>query len=132
MSLLGIRRDVTHSLLVAEGPAIGMDQNSPILPGIPGDCQVLPVAGRPGVGLVAQGFQPSLGVDGRHAPGAGRGHRLTIDVVLYVPAGEDTLDVRARPVVGDDVAGLVHVDLAPEDLGVRGMADGYEQTGHVE
>src|SRR5687767_7409468 len=43
------------------------------------------VAGRDGV---VKGGEVPLGVQGRRAPGAGRGHRLAIDVVHDVAAGE--------------------------------------------
>src|SRR5438067_2272668 len=75
--------------------------------------ELLPVGGRLGLGL-----QPALGVDGRHAARTGGGDRLPVDVVLDVAGREHTLDVGAGAGVRVDVAVLVHVDLAAEDVGV--------------
>ena len=41
-------------------------------------------------------FEPPFGVDGGHAAGAGGGYCLPIDGVLYVSAGEDSIDVGSR------------------------------------
>ncbi len=73
--------------------------------------------------------EEALGVDGGHAAGAGGGDRLAVDVVGDVAAGEDARDLgggRAR--LHLQVAGGVHVEQAPEQLGVRLVADGDEEA----
>src|SRR5580693_7257402 len=45
--------------------------------------------------LFAALLQPVLGVDGGHAAGSGRCDGLAVDVVLYVPAGEDAVHTGA-------------------------------------
>src|SRR5512133_3625168 len=91
----------------------------------------VPVVGR-GPGVVAVGLQPALGVDRGRAAGAGGGHRLPVGVVDDVAGREHAVDAgRGRGRVGrDDVAGLVELDLATEQVGVRGVADGHEHPGH--
>src|SRR5688500_552358 len=72
--------------------------------------------------------EPALGVDARGRTGAGGGDGLPVDVVDDVAAGEDTRDVGAGGGVLDlDVAGLVQLQLAGEQLAPRIVADGDEQ-----
>src|SRR5437764_1398486 len=52
--------------------------------------------------------------------------------ILHGPRGEHTLHAGLGSVVGRDVAILVHVQLTPEQIGVRGVADGDEQAPHIE
>src|SRR5918992_132251 len=59
--------------------------------------------------LAARGREVALGVECRHAPGAGGGHRLAVDVILNVARGEHARYVRlARLALRLDIAGLVH------------------------
>ena len=75
-------------------------------------------------------LEPALGVDGGHAARAGGGDRLAVGVVLHVAAGEDAVDVGVRRAgLGDEVAVVVHVEHALEQVGVGPMADGDEQAG---
>src|SRR6185312_7607541 len=70
-----------------------------------------------------------LGVERGHAAGAGGGHRLTVDLVHHVAAGEHALDAglgRAR--LDDDVAVGIEVELALEQLGRGLVADGDERA----
>jgi sterol desaturase/sphingolipid hydroxylase (fatty acid hydroxylase superfamily) len=58
-----------------------------------------------------------LGVDGRHATRARRRHRLAVDMIRHVAAGEDPGNPgggRAGP--GHEVPRLIHVQLPNEDL----------------
>src|SRR4051794_18975477 len=64
-----------------------------------------------------------LGVERRHAAGAGARHRLAVDVILDVAGGEHALhagcggkSLAAAP--GNDIA-VFHFELAGEELGVR-------------
>src|SRR4051794_12212041 len=66
-------------------------------------------------GRVTHGLEVALGLDGRHAPAAGRGDGLAVDVVLHVAAREDPLERGSgRAALGEDVAVLVEVELAGE------------------
>src|SRR5262249_8902488 len=87
-------------------------------------------------GTLVQSFEELLGVERRDAAAAGAGDGLTVDVVLHVPGGEHPGDAgRARVALAStarhDVPAL-HVDLALEDRGVRGVADCDEQSVNVE
>src|SRR5437764_15297166 len=74
-------------------------------------------------------FQPALGVDGGHAAHPGGGDRLTIDGIRNVPGGEDAGDIRVRgPRLGDQVASLIHIELAGKEAAVRLVADGDEES----
>src|SRR6266481_1129730 len=71
-----------------------------------------------------------LGVECGHAAAAGAGDGLAINMVLHVTRGEYSGNaggggVALIAVLGDDVA-VHHLDLALEDLRVRGVADGDE------
>ena len=78
--------------------------------------------------MLRQPFQILLGVDRRHAAGAGGGNRLTVDVILDVARGEDARDVGARAVVRQDVAVRVHLELTLEERRVRRVADRDEHA----
>src|SRR4051812_30605303 len=87
----------------------------------------------PASALVEGLGQPAFGVDGRGGAGAGRGDGLAVDVVDDVTAGEDAVDGGARRRVLDlDVAGVVELELAGEQLAARVVADGHEDTGDGE
>src|SRR6476469_705659 len=73
--------------------------------------------------------EPALGVDGRGRAGAGRGDGLAVDVVDDVAAGEDAVDVGAGARVLDlDVARVVELELAGEQLAARVVPDRHEQA----
>ena len=75
----------------------------------------------------------ALGVEGRRAAGAGRGDRLPVVVVDQVAAGEDAREVGAgRGLLDEDVAVLVEVDLAGQQLGAGVVTDRDEEAGRVE
>src|SRR3954454_4537776 len=77
--------------------------------------------------------QPALGVDRRGGTGARRGDRLAVDVVDDVTAGEDAVDVGARRrVLHLDVAGVVELELAGEQLAARVVADRHEHPADRE
>src|SRR5205809_4310600 len=78
-------------------------------------------------------LEEALRVDRGHAARAGGGHRLAVARVLHVAAGEDAGEARlrrARP--GHDVAALVHLELACEELRVGLVADGDEEALGLE
>ena len=77
-------------------------------------------------------LQPAFRVDRRHAARSRGGDCLAVHVILDVPAGEDALDVRGRAIVGDQVAGVFHLQLSAEEIRVRAMPDGDEQPGDRE
>ena len=55
---------------------------------------------------------------------------LAVREVLHVAAGEDAGDVRVRvPGLRPDVAVVVKLELALEEVGVRRVADGDEEAG---
>src|ERR1700710_1867831 len=81
-----------------------------------------------GSALVEGLGQPALGVHGRCGTGAGRGDRLSVDVVDHVTAGEHAVDVGARGrVLRLDVALVVQLQLADEQLAARVVPDRHEQ-----
>ena len=82
-------------------------------------------AGQPvGLGRGRGVAQVPLGVEGAHAAGAGGGDRLAVGVVDDVADGEDAGQVGpGRAGLGDDVAVLVGVDLALDDLRAGDVAD---------
>jgi hypothetical protein len=47
---------------------------------------------------VTRRLEISLGIDGRHAPGAGCGHRLPVIVIRYVSRNEHTRNIAASGV----------------------------------
>ena len=64
---------------------------------------------------MTQGLEVTLGLDGRHAPAAGRGDGLAVDVVLHVAAREHALEGGpGGAALGEDVAVLVEVELTGE------------------
>ena len=68
-----------------------------------------------------------------HSTCAGSYDGLTVDAVLAVATGEDTLHIGGRRLgLGDDVAFLVHVEDAFERLGIRGVTDGLKEAVHVD
>src|SRR5206468_2807902 len=78
--------------------------------------------------------EPALGVQGGHAAGAGGGDGLAVVVVGDVAGGEDAFDAgpgagRLRP---DDVALVVDLELAAEEGGVGGVADGQEDAAGAD
>ena len=83
------------------------------------------------LGVVArQALEIPFGVEGGHAAGPCRRDRLTVDVVLHVACGEHARDVGAAALAGDEIAVLVHVQLALEEVGVRRVADRHEHAVH--
>ena len=82
--------------------------------------------------MILRVFEPTLGIERRHAPRPCSRDGLSVDVVLYVAAREDTFDAGQAAVVGDDIARVLHVELALEQVGVGLVADRDEQSGHVQ
>src|SRR6266545_1519791 len=78
-------------------------------------------------------FQPALRVDGGHAARARRRDRLPVGGIGHVARGE-----HARNAGGGgghlhlEIAHVVHLELAPEQPGVRLVADPHEQPLHRE
>src|SRR5215210_9033900 len=75
--------------------------------------------------------KPALGVDRRGRARSRRGDGLAVDVVHDVAAGEDAVDVGAGAGVLDlDVALVVQLELAGEQLAAGVVADRHEQPAH--
>src|SRR5579859_6594892 len=91
----------------------------------------LPVGGGDGLRL-AHRLEPALGVDGRLAAITGSGHRLPVAVVVDIAGDEDALDRRASLADHPQVAALIGLELADEEVGVRLVADGDEQAPDLE
>src|SRR4051794_31282907 len=117
-----------------------IDLREPMRGGLPGASSAL---GRPlRLGEVARGqllrrrdlgrvAQVPLGVQGGLASRAGGGDRLAIRVVDEVAGGEDARPVGARGApLDDDVALVVGVDLAVDDLRLRLVPDRAERAVH--
>src|SRR5690606_39065873 len=81
---------------------------------------------------VFQAVEVTLGIQGRHAAGAGRGDGLAVDVVSHVASGKDAFDVGRGSIAF--TAALHHQvtvfggQLAFEQRGVRSVADGDEHA----
>src|SRR6185436_17885003 len=74
-------------------------------------------------------IQKPFGVYRSHAPGASRGNRLAIHRVLRVAAGKHTRNIgRSRAAIRDQVADIIHVELALEQIGVRLVSDRDENS----
>src|SRR6266542_2797507 len=76
-----------------------------------------------------RGLQVALGLERGHAARRGRGHGLTVDMILGVACGEDARH-RGLGRARDDLYVLVRqeLDLAAEDLRVRLMPDRDEEA----
>src|SRR6266542_1334332 len=76
-----------------------------------------------------RGLQVALGLERGHAARRGRGHGLTVDMILGVACGEDARH-RGLGRARDDLDVLVRqeLDLAAEDLRVRLMPDRDEEA----
>src|SRR5690606_27413713 len=90
-------------------------------------------AGRRAAGSVAL-VEELLGIQRRHAAGAGRGDRLAVDLVGNVAGGEHARHaggggIALQPGPDLDVA-VAHLQLPLEQRGVRGVADGDEEALH--
>ena len=73
--------------------------------------------------------EPALGVDGRHAARARRGHDLAVDAVVHVAGREHALDAGHRRARHDgEVALVVVVEEGLEQLRRRVMTDGDEDS----
>src|SRR5579885_3381211 len=78
--------------------------------------------------LVSVLFQELLGVYGGHAAGAGGGDGLAIAVVLHISGDENARHPGQAAVPGDEVAVLVHIELAPKHGSVRDVTDSHEEA----
>src|SRR5579883_665839 len=78
--------------------------------------------------LVSVLFQELLGVYGGHAAGAGGGDGLAIAVVLHISGDENARHPGQAAVPGDEVAVLVHIELAPKHGRVRDVTDSHEEA----
>ena len=88
------------------------------------------VASASGALGVLESGQVALGVEGGRAAAAGGGDGLAVGVVDQVAAGEDARQVgQRRAALHQDVALVVEVDLALDQLAARVVADGDEQAG---
>src|SRR5206468_2272015 len=99
--------------------------------------------------LLPVSFEPVLGVEGRLAARTSRGDGLTIMVVLDVSAREDAINggrhgerrhpaeqledaavelatLRRQGAAGEQIARRVGLELSPEELDIRIVADGQE------
>src|SRR5215472_4982861 len=78
-------------------------------------------------------FQELFNLESGHAAGAGGGDSLAVAAVLNVAAGEDAGDAGENTVFGFQIAVLVGVELALEDLGVGDVSDAEEHGagGHL-
>src|SRR5947209_14739716 len=78
--------------------------------------------------MAAPRRQPPLGIQRRHATGAGGGHRLSVIVVGHVARRKDTLNARRGSLRRGpfDVTNIRQRQLALEEIDVRRVADGQE------
>ena len=77
---------------------------------------------------LTQAFQEAIRIQCCLAAAGGRRHRLAIDVVLHITGRKYTryaggCGIAIAAAFGDDVTGLVHLQLAFEDIGVGLMAN---------
>src|SRR5919108_380854 len=77
-------------------------------------------------------FEKSLRVNGSHAAGASSGHRLAVNIVLHVAAGEHAGNIGFGTIVSQDVTGGVHIQLPDEKFRIRLMPDGDEEAVSFE
>src|SRR2546427_3795990 len=68
----------------------------------------------------------TLGVESRHAAGAGGRDRLAVYMVRHVARGEHARPARGRPLVGDQISVGVHLELSLEEASVGDVTDGHE------
>ena len=68
-------------------------------------------------------FDPPLGIDGSHATTPGCGDRLSVGEILDVTTGKYTSDTGTGTFYAADIAIVVEIDLASEQLSVRSMTD---------
>src|SRR3954452_6571809 len=74
-----------------------------------------------------------LRIQGRHATRAGSGHRLTVDLVHDVTAGEHAFDASARRAgLNRDISVCVELQLSLEQFGRRTVADCDERALDVD
>ena len=86
----------------------------------------------PVIPLSRQVIEVTLGIERRHATAGSRGAGLAVDVILNVAGGKDTGDAGLRRIalttaLRNDVA-LVQFELADEQVGIRLVTDGNEDT----
>jgi len=109
----------------------GLDEGGGVGAGVRLRLGLRHVAGRGG--LVLEGGEVALGVQGGGASRAGRGDGLPVVVVDQVAGGEDALEVRARGRgLDDDVTVFVGLDLTAYQLRTRVVPDGDEQSGRLD
>jgi hypothetical protein len=71
-------------------------------------------------------FQKLLGINGGHASGTCGGDGLAVNVVLHIACCKYAFDVGLAAVVGNQISGFIHVELAFVNLGVWIMANANE------
>src|SRR6266568_7747689 len=72
------------------------------------------------------GFEPALEVDGGSAAITGGGDGLAIAVIGDITGGKDAGNVGHSVFDRDDVTYFIHVDDAPEQVGIGLVANGEE------
>ncbi len=70
-------------------------------------------------------FEEAFGFEGGGAAGAGGGDGLAVDRVGDIACGVDPFDFGFHA-VGDEVANIIHFQLADKGLGVGFVTDGRE------
>ena len=74
-------------------------------------------------------FEPSLGIDRRHAACPGCGDGLSIDSVGYVAGGKNTVNVGISGTSSNPyITKLIHLKLVGENRGVRLVAYRHENA----
>src|SRR6185312_14736523 len=63
-------------------------------------------------------LEPTFGVDGRATALACGSDRLTIAMIVHIARDKDTRHVAHGVFYGLEIADLVHIENAPEDLGI--------------
>src|SRR5687767_517340 len=75
------------------------------------------------------GTQVALCIQCTYTSTTSRGYCLSIYLVLHVADSKNPINVGPRRTrYGFDVTDFVHVNKAPEDVGVRFMPDGYKKS----
>src|SRR3989338_8857578 len=78
--------------------------------------------------LAFEGLEIALTVKGRHTSRARGRDRLPISVILDVPTGEDPGDIGRAPLVGQDVAVFIKINLPLKKRGIGGVADSDKES----
>src|SRR5260370_4756962 len=78
--------------------------------------------------IFTKALEPAFSINCGATAVPGGGDCLTIAMISYIACGKNTWNIRHRVFNGNDISNLIHIKNVLEQVGIRPMSNGQEET----